>query len=163
MGRTGSFLASAGQIENFDIVCLGKGMAAGIPAGAVLVSPAVAEKIPRSIHTSTFGGNPLVCAGILAALSLLSDELLAHVQAVGSYFFERLKSLRSDRIRTVRGRGLMLGLQVKDGRDAVLRGLQNRRILAIPAADEVVRFLPPYILQASQVDETMAALEAILG
>jgi len=72
-GRTGRFLAMEHEAVSPDIVCLGKGLAGGIPVGATAVTPAVAARVPRGIHTSTFGGNPLACAGALAVLALLTD------------------------------------------------------------------------------------------
>jgi acetylornithine/succinyldiaminopimelate/putrescine aminotransferase len=72
-GRTGTFLASQKSNINYDIVCLGKGLAGGIPVGATLVSKEISLKIPKQIHTSTFGGNPLASAGIVATLELLNE------------------------------------------------------------------------------------------
>ncbi len=163
LGRTGSFLASEKEIENYDILCLGKGLAGGLPVGATLVSKEISPKITKSLHTSTFGGNPLVCAGVLSILELITDKLLFRVEELGNYFLERLKELKSELLREVRGRGMMLGMEVKDKRDLILKELQKRRILAIPAGSHVIRFLPPYILRKSHVDECINALQEILN
>lgn len=162
LGRTGSFLASEDEIENYDIVCLGKGLGGGVPAGATIVSEEISEKIPKSIHTSTFGGNPLVCAGIIATLELLNFEVISRVKEIGSYFLNRLKGIESDMIVEVRGKGLMLGIEVKGKRDLILKALQKGKILAIPAGENVVRFLPPYIIEKEQIDEAVDALSDIL-
>lgn len=161
-GRTGSFLASEDEIDSYDIVCLGKGLAGGLPVGATLVSKKISDKIKKSIHTSTFGGNPLVCAGIIATIDLLNEEFLSHIREIGDYFFNRLREIKSELVVGVRGRGLILGMEVKEKRDLILKLLQNRKILAIPAGENVVRFLPPYIIEKEQIDETVNVLSDIL-
>ena len=162
-GRTGDFLASQAEGLAYDIVTLGKGLACGIPVGATLVSPRVGEKIPRSSHTSTFGGNPLAAAGVRTALELLDDALAAHVRAMGEYFLAGLRAIGDDRIAAVRGRGLMIGVEVRGPRDEILKRLQESRILAVPAADNVVRFLPPYIIGRDHVDEALGKFRAVLA
>lgn len=163
VGRTGSFLASQQNGMDYDIVCLGKGLAGGLPVGATLVSPAVANKISRSIHTSTFGGNPLVGAGILATLDLLDDNMLASIQSLGNYFLKKLDMLQSDIISRIKGMGLMLGVEVRSQRDLILKKLQEAGILAIPAGKNVARFLPPYILTKVMVDEAVAIMQEVLN
>ena len=162
-GRTGYFLASHPEQVSYDLITLGKGLAGGIPIGATLVSEPIAEKIPRSSHTSTFGGNPLAAAGILAVLDLLDDERLATIRDVGDYFLIGLRTLRSGIIVEARGKGMMLGLEVKEKRDEVLKELQRAKILAIPAGENVVRFLPSYILEKMHVNETMEKIANILS
>ncbi len=163
VGRTGFFLASDFERSTYDIITLGKGLAGGIPVGATLVSESVAEKIPRSSHTSTFGGNPLAAAGILAVLDLLDDERLAHILKVGGYLLEGLRSMRSDLVVEARGAGLMLGLEVRERRDEVLKELQRARILAIPAGENVIRLLPPYILEKAHVDVALDKIARVFS
>jgi acetylornithine/LysW-gamma-L-lysine aminotransferase len=162
-GRTGRFLASHADRLDYDILTLGKGLAGGIPVGATLVSEAVAASVPRGAHTSTFGGNPLAAAGILATLGLLDDGVLARITSIGAYAQERLRTARSPLIREVRGAGLMLGVEVACPRDAVLKALQAKGILAIPAGDDVVRFLPPYIISEAEIDGLAAAFAEIFA
>lgn len=162
-GRTGDFLASQAEGLAYDIVTLGKGLACGIPVGATLVSAEVGDKIPRSSHTSTFGGNPLAAAGALAALEILDDALAAHVRALGEHFRIGLRAMDNERITAVRGRGLMIGVEVRSRRDEILKGLQEAGVLAIPAADNVVRFLPPYIIQREHIDEALGKFRAVLA
>ncbi|MDP4011560.1 MAG: aspartate aminotransferase family protein [Candidatus Roizmanbacteria bacterium] len=161
-GRTGTFLASQKSKIRYDIVCMGKGLAGGLPIGATLVSKEIAVKIPKQIHTSTFGGNPLACAGIIATLELLSEEMMAHVQEMGTYFISQLKTITSPLVSDVRGQGLMIGLEMKDKRNEVLKALQIHTILAIPAGENVVRFLPPFIIQKKHIDEVITVLNTIL-
>jgi len=162
-GRTGTFLASASEGIAYDILTLGKGLACGIPVGATLVSPRVADRIPRSAHTSTFGGNPLAAAGILAALELLDGPTAEHVRRTGEYFREGLRAIGGSEIAAVRGRGLMIGIQVRSRRDEILRRLQDEKVLAIPAGDDVVRFLPPYVVQKDHIDGALRTLAGVLS
>jgi len=161
-GRTGTFLASQRDEISYDIVCLGKGLAGGIPVGATLINSEIAQHVPKHIHTSTFGGNPLACAGMVAIVKLLDENLLNHVNEVGNYFMEQLSQIQSKQIVSVRGKGLMIGLEIKEGRDQILKDLQQHQILAIPAGDNVVRFLPPLLIQQKHVDQLVQALTQIL-
>jgi acetylornithine/LysW-gamma-L-lysine aminotransferase len=162
-GRTGRFLRSQAEGLAYDIVTLGKGLAGGIPIGAALVSAAVGERIPRGSHTSTFGGNPLACAGIKATLRLLDDARLEHVSSLGAYFLEELGRLSTPQIKETRGRGLMIGVELTGGRDEILKALQREKILAAPAGESVVRFLPPYIFEKEHVDVVIDKLRSVLG
>jgi len=108
------------------------------------------------------GGNPLTCAGVLTSVNLLDDALLNHIQTVGHYFLTSLKKIKSGLINDVRGKGLMIGIEVKDKRNDILKKLQENKILAIPASDNIVRFLPPYIIQKEHVDITVDKLNKIL-
>ena len=161
-GRTGTFLASAREGIEADIICLGKGLAGGLAVGATVVSAEIASRAVRSSHTSTFGGNPLACAGVNAILDYLEDAELERISRLGLYFRQEMDRLRGDRVTAVRGRGLMIGAVVPERRDEVLKGLQREKVLAIPAGNEVVRFLPPYIIEKEHIDRTVAALHAVL-
>lgn len=160
-GRTGSFLASQREGVSADIVCLGKGLAGGIPVGATVVSKQIASAIPKHIHTSTFGGNPLACAGVLATLDLLHQKRLDHVRTIGKYFKQQLALLQSEYIVEVRGEGLMLGLAIKDKRNQVLKLLQEAHVLAIPSGEDVIRFLPPYLIEQEHINTAIKTLQAI--
>jgi len=163
LGRTGSFLASSNELETYDILCLGKGLAGGLPVGATLVSSAIAAKITKGIHTSTFGGNPLVCAGILATLNLITSSLLMRVKEMGNYFLRSLNQLTHGKIVEVRGSGLMIGIDLREKRDAFLKALQNRGIIALPAGEKVVRFLPPFIIERNQVDNALDIISQVVA
>lgn len=163
-GRTGKFLASQWEQVSPDILCLGKGLAGGLPIGATLVTKEIAEKIPRNIHTSTFGGNPLTSAGIITTLKLLDKKRLTHIQKMGEYFRKQLSKLKSTVVGEIRGKGLMVGLEIKnDKRNEILRLLQQNGVLAIPAGETVVRFLPPYIVQKKNIDTVITTLIKILN
>jgi acetylornithine/LysW-gamma-L-lysine aminotransferase len=163
VGRTGKFLAVHHEDVAPDILVLGKGLAGGIPVGATLVSKAVAEKIPKAAQTSTFGGNPLACQGIITVLELVDDELLKRVERVGNLFIQKLRSIRHKRIVEVRGKGLMIGVELTGNRNDVLKKLQNRGVLACPAGDQIVRLLPSYLINESLIDGVVNEIEFSLS
>ncbi len=162
-GRTGTFLASQPEGLSADILTLGKGLGGGLPVGVTLVTAEVAQAIPKGAHTSTMGGNPLAAAGVLATLEFLDEARLAYITELGKYFLDSLNSLAGPLVKDIRGRGLMIGLEVACSRDAVLKALQKERVLAIPAGDSVIRFLPPYILEKTHVDILRQKLEGIFA
>lgn len=158
-GRTGSFTVCGAQGVAPDIICLGKGLAGGIPVGVAAVAGAHAAAITRGSHTSTFGGNPLAAAGALAVLSQLTDEVLAAVQAQGAWLRSELGRFSTD----VRGRGFMLGFAAPGKRDAILKGLQEQNVIAIPAGPDVVRLLPALIAERADLQLAVDALETCLA
>jgi [amino-group carrier protein]-gamma-(L-lysyl/L-ornithyl)-L-glutamate aminotransferase len=162
-GRTGRFLAGQHEGVGADIVCLGKGLAGGVPAGATLATEAVAAHAFRGAHSSTFGGNPLAAAGVLAVLGALTDAFLAEVAAKGQAFMSRLRAIDTGRIVEVRGRGLMVAVELDRERDRVLRELQNDGVLALPAGASAVRFLPPFVIEAQELERAVDALAAVLA
>lgn len=162
MGRTGSLLCSQQSGIEADILTLGKGLAGGIPVGATLINNKISAVIFKGLHTSTFGGNPLASAGVIATLNKIDDQILKHVTEMGSYFIKELKKIKSSSILGVRGQGLMIGLDVKVDRNNLLKKLQGEKILAIPAGETVVRFLPPLIIEKKHVDLVISVLKKVL-
>lgn len=157
-GRTGRFTVCGAQDVAPDILCLGKGLAGGIPVGVAAVAGVHAGTITRGSHTSTFGGNPLAAAGVLAVLSQLTDEMLVAVQEEGAWMRTELGRFSTD----VRGRGFMIGFAAPGGRDAMLKGLQERGVIAIPAGPDVVRLLPALIARRADLQRALDAVEACL-
>lgn len=161
-GRTGKFLAFHHSAIEPDIVCLGKGIAGGIPSGVVMMSNEVASQVAKAMQTSTFGGNPLSCAGINTVLDLLDDACLENIRELGEYFLRKLKKINSDLIVEVRGQGLMIGVEVNVDRDQILKSLQSEFILASPAGENVVRFLPPFTITKKEIDKIVLTLTNVL-
>ena len=164
LGRTGYWLAceAAGVVP--DIVCLGKGLGGGLPIGLVAWRSSLGS-IPRGSHGSTFGGNPLVCAAALATLHTLRDEgILLAARERGAWLREQLEARRGDwpLVRALRGRGLLIGLELRGRVTPVLRALQEQGVLALPAGQTVLRLLPPLILQPEEAERLIAALDAVL-
>ena len=162
VGRTGTFLAGEQFGLKPDILCLGKGIAGGIPIGVTLVTREISSKIPMLIHTSTFGGNPLACAGILAVLKELENgKVFDEVKELGKYFLDQLKSINTPKIIEVRGLGLMIGMELEENATPVLRALQQERIIALPAGSNIVRFLPPLTITKNELDKAISTLKRI--
>lgn len=161
VGRTGTFLYSQSENVEPDIVCLGKGLAGGIPVGATLVGAEIVSKVPKLSQTSTFGGNPLACRGVLEVIALLDDQTLAEITELGNEFRNGLNSLKSKIIKEVRGKGLMIGLEVTGDRGELLKRIQETQILACPAGDNVIRFLPPYIINKKLIKEVVTKLHKV--
>ncbi len=163
MGRTGKMFAFQHYSVQPDLVTLAKGIAGGVPMGAVLIGERVAPLKP-GIHGTTFGGNPLAAAASLATLEVLEAENLPQRAAeTGAYFLERLRSIQSPLIRDVRGMGLMIGVELKQKVAPIIQGLMAHGVLALPAGLTVVRFLPPLVITREQVDEVVAAFEAVVS
>ena len=164
VGRTGTFLASEPYGVEPDMVTLAKGLAGGVPIGALLMTDAVADAMPKGGHGTTFGGNPLSAAAGLAVLEEFERrDLLGHVREVGGYFKARLEALESPKIREVRGLGLMLGVELSGKAAPVIAALREAGVLSINAGASVIRFVPPLIISKVEVDEVVARVAAALA
>ena len=165
LGRTGEILASQAAGIQGDIVVLAKPLAGGLPLGAILVRDEVAGYLGPGMHGTTFGGGPLACRVALEFLSVLKRErVLKNVRKTGDYFRRRLLGLQKKHpmIREVRGRGLMLAIDLdRPSRPIVLRALE-RGLIVNNTHDTVVRFLPPLIVDKKLVDTACKVLDAVL-
>jgi len=164
MGRTGTFLASQQENVNPDIVCLSKGLGGGMPIGATIITEEISAKIPKGAHTSTFGGNPLSCCGCLTTLDYFEkNNLLSHVNEMGQYFIKSLRNIKSKKIKKIRGRGLMIGIQLKTDATPILKKLQDEGIIAAPSVEDTIRLLPPLIIQKNHVDFAILKFREVLN
>ena len=162
LGRTGKMFAFQHSGITPDLVCIAKSLAGGLPMGAVLFGESVKNLAP-GLHGSTFGGNPLSCAAALAALTVIEEEdLPGQAAAKGAYLMEELQSIESPRIREVRGKGLMIGIELKEKVVPYLQALQERHILALNAGLTTIRLLPPLVITREQLDQVVAALKEVL-
>jgi LysW-gamma-L-lysine/LysW-L-ornithine aminotransferase len=177
-GRTGRLWACehAGIVP--DVLCLAKGIAGGLPMGAACLGPRV-PSFPAGAHGSTFGGSPLACAAALATLDeLIERDLPTRAAVEGAWLLERLRALRSPVLREVRGLGLMIGIELrqvpaetqlasKRRRDSRVRPyldrLAERGVLALSAGPQVIRLLPPLVIERAQVEAVASALEEVLS
>ncbi len=164
VGRTGQWFGyqDAGVVP--DVISLAKGLAGGVPIGAIVASGELAQGFAPGSHASTFGGNPLACAASLAVIDTIEkDGLLARVQKAGERLAGALQKLVGKRGLAVRGRGLLRGLLVDgDATPYVLRA-RERGVLLSVAGGTVARFVPPFVVTDAQLDEGVAALEWALG
>jgi acetylornithine aminotransferase/acetylornithine/N-succinyldiaminopimelate aminotransferase len=168
MGRTGKWFAYQHYGILPDVTTIAKPIANGIPMGAMLCTNAAAEAITPGMHGTTFGGNPLACAVAIAVIDTIRrDNLLNHIQDVGSFFHEELTKLaaRHDCIVDVRGIGLMLGVELnsEDLAKRVTAELMKRQIIINRTSETVLRFLPPFILERQHVETVIKALDEIVS
>lgn len=166
MGRTGMWCAYQHFGIQPDITTLAKPLAGGLPLGAILCTEEVARSFHAGVHGTTFGGGPLACAvGIAVIDAIEKDNLLAKVTATGDYFMARLGELKKkhEAIVEVRGKGLMVAAELDsaDLAKKTVAEMLKRKILINCTSDTVLRFLPPFILERTHVDEAIAALDEI--
>lgn len=162
-GRTGKLFAFQHDGLQPDLVCLAKSIAGGMPMGAVLIGERVGS-LPPQTHGSTFGGNPLACAAALASLTfLLENHLPERAAELGAWFIEQLRRIESPLIREVRGLGLMVGMELKQKVTPYLQALMNEGVLALPAGLTVMRFLPPLVIEKSDLERVVEAVQVVLS
>lgn len=161
VGRTGTFLASENYDVKPDIATFAKGLGGGLPIGAVAVYGKLRDVMGFSSHGSTFGGNPVVCAGALEVMDRLDDAFLAEVRKKGDFVRKKLEGAKG--IESVSGLGLMIGVKPseKKASDVVREGI-NRGVLMLTAKDKI-RLLPPLTITEKQLDEALDVLLAILA
>jgi acetylornithine/LysW-gamma-L-lysine aminotransferase len=161
-GRTGRMFASEHHGLQPDLLCLAKGMAGGLPMGAVLIGERLGA-LPKKAHGTTFGGNPVSCAAALATIGYLeAEELPQRAADQGARFLAGLRAISSPRVRDVRGLGLMLALELKEPAGPHLAALAERGVLALTAGTNVMRFLPPLVISAGQVDTVVQEVAVVL-
>jgi 4-aminobutyrate aminotransferase len=174
VGRTGKMFAAQHFGVAPDIMTLAKGLGSGMPIGVTVAKRKLMEQWKRGAHGNTYGGNPLCCAAALATLDLVEREYAANAAKVGDYFFKRLQELQRtfDCIGHVRGKGLMLGMELVESRTtkAPARDLVDRLItrafhnglLLLSCGQSTLRFMPPLMINTDHVDEAIAIVSASL-
>jgi LysW-gamma-L-lysine/LysW-L-ornithine aminotransferase len=144
-----------------DIVCVSKSLGNGFPIGAVLCRDNV--NVSLLSHGSTFGGNPLACAAALATVNyMLENNVAERARENGEYLLQRLREINSEKIREVRGMGLMIGIELTERVGPYLKELMNRRILALPAGSTVLRLLPPLVISRDEIDRLVKTVGDVL-
>ena len=167
LGRTGKLLAEQHEGIEADVTLLGKALSGGFyPVSAVLSNNAVLGTLKPGQHGSTFGGNPLACAVARAALRVLVEEgMIENAAAQGTRFLDGLSGIRSNTIREVRGRGLMLAVELHPeagGARRYCQALQARGILAKDTHGHTIRIAPPLVISSDQVDWALEQIAATL-
>lgn len=161
-GRTGKWFGFEHSGIVPDIVALAKAIGGGLPMGAVCWRAAHGP-IDRASHGSTFGGNPLACAAAIATLSTIRDEgIVERVHSQGAWLMRELAELNLRGVRTVRGRGLMVGLELRGRVTPVLKALQEQGVLALPAGLNTLRLLPPLIISRDELRIVIDAIAEVL-
>ncbi|HUE72424.1 MAG TPA: aminotransferase class III-fold pyridoxal phosphate-dependent enzyme, partial [Pirellulaceae bacterium] len=174
MGRTGKMFAIEHWGVEPDIVCIAKGIASGMPLGAMVARSEVMDWGPGS-HASTFGGNPVSCVAALETIKLLEEGLMTNAAEVGAHLKSRLVELASKHaiIGDVRGLGLMIGAElVKDRatkepapkeRDEVVQRAFHKGLLLLGSGQNTIRFCPPLVITKEQADTAVAILDELLA
>ena len=161
-GRTGRMFACEHHGLEPDLICVAKGIAGGVPMGAVLIHGRLGPMPPR-LHGSTFGGNPLACAAARAAIRFIEEEGLPERAAeLGAWFIGELSGLGSPLVREVRGLGLMVGVELRRRVGPYLEALVERGVLALSAGTTVIRFLPPLVISREELSRVAEALAEVL-
>ena len=161
VGRTGKFLACENYHLKPDIVTLAKGLGGGLPIGAVVASEKAAAGMGPGSHGSTFGGNPVVCAGACAVVDAMDEEFLQNVNDCAAALWAALRAL--PHVAGVSGLGLMIGVQFEPGVSAAeVRAACERRGLLVLTAKDRLRLLPPLILTPADVEKAAAILRKTL-
>jgi len=166
LGRTGTLFAYQQAGVAPDILTLAKALAGGIPMGAMLAREEVMAAFSPGSHAATFGGNPFASAVALETLNtILEEDLPGRAARLGARILDRLRALqaRLPVIRALRGRGLLIGIEVAVDAKAIVATCMERGLLILTAGDDVLRLVPPLILSEAEADEGLAILEGVLG
>ena len=167
VGRTGTFYAFEREAMVPDIITLSKGLAGGVPMGAMIANLEVERAFEPGTHASTFGGNPLASAAALYIQQAMDEmNLLAHCQEVGAHLgaaLLRMAERRRPKTRGARGRGLLQGIVLEGDAGPVVQKARDRGVLLTVAGGTVVRFAPPLVVSKDEIDEAVAVLDAVLA
>jgi LysW-gamma-L-lysine/LysW-L-ornithine aminotransferase len=160
----GTCALSSGCVVQPDIMTLAKAIGSGIPLGAMTMTAEVADKMPKGGHGTTFGGNPLAMAAGIATIKYMKKHNMAEQCAeLGAYFVEKLKGIQSKKIKEIRARGLLIGVELKEHSAPYLEALErDHAILAYSATPTVMRFLPPLVISKAEIDQVVAATALVL-
>ena len=165
-GRTGKMWAGEHWNTAPDIMCLAKGIAGGVPMGATLVRSDILACMQKGEHSSTFGGNPLSCAaGIGAIQALTKDGLVENAAKMGKIFIDELERLKEKHkiIREVRGKGLMIGVELKfEVKDILFEGIQ-KGVLLLYSGKNIIRLLPPLVITEEDITKVIEILDVLLS
>ncbi len=165
-GRTGKWFGYQQSGVTPDVMTLAKGLGGGMAVGAIVAKPEIAAFLVPGTHASTFGGNPMACAGAIATFQAIKEEgLLANTESIGEYLLAGLRAMRQDFpfIKDVRGKGVMIGMELDRPGAGVVKRCLERRVLINCTHDTVLRMLPSMTLTREEADEGMAALRQALA
>ena len=165
LGRTGRMWASEHWDTAPDILCIAKGIAGGVPMGVTMVRPDILDCISKGEHSSTFGGNPLSCAAGTATLQALTqDGLIDNADKMGKLFRDGLERLKEKHtiIREIRGKGLMIGIELKfEVKNILMEGIE-KNLLLLYSGRNILRLLPPLVITEEEVTKSLEILDELL-
>jgi len=166
LGRTGKLFAHEHYGITPDIMTLAKGLGNGVPIGAMGCTDEVASGFSVGSHACTFGGNPLSTAAALATMKTLTEpSFIEHAAQLGEYLFDKLNAMakKHEAVVEVRGKGLMVGIEMKEAAAPLIGKMIESGIICGPAGPNILRFLPPLIISREHVDRVVATLDTLLG
>ncbi|MDP3765864.1 MAG: acetylornithine transaminase [Nanoarchaeota archaeon] len=159
-GRTGKFFAFQHSKVKPDIVTLAKGLANGIPIGVTISKENIAKSFAKNDHGSTFGGNPVACkAANFTVDYIIKNKLVDNAAVQGKYLMQKLNTIKSKSIKEIRGKGLMLGMEMKKNASKIQKNCLDKGLLVNLTAEKVLRFLPPLTINRKIID---AAVEILM-
>ena len=162
-GRTGRMFAFEHYEVIPDILTLAKAAGGGLPIGITAFHNKI-DNLAKLSHTTTFGGNPLVCAVATAVIEhLVRENIPKRAADRGAYFIDQLRAIDHPEIREVRGQGLMIGVELKHPAGSFARNMMNEGVLALLAGNNILRFLPPLIIDTAEIDQVVSALRRVLN
>ena len=165
IGRSGDFFAFEKSKVKPDIVPIAKGIGGGFPIGAVLMNKKVAVGMTAGTHGSTFGGNPLAMAVGNSVMDIIANKkFLKHVKSISKYFLENLNKIKEKYpgvIKEIRGRGLLIGIQLHTDQANFIKKLMDNKLLTIRAAENVVRILPPLNVKKNEIDQALRLIKKV--
>jgi len=165
LGRTGKMFAYQHYNVEPDILTIAKSLGGGIPIGAFIAKDKIASSFKPGDHGTTFGGNPVACAMAIAFIKVLEEEdLIGKCQKKGEYFKDKLKGLKEkypEKIEEIRGLGLMVGMELKEEGQEIVKKCVEEGVLINCAAKKVLRFLPPLIVKEKEIDDLIDILDKV--
>ena len=165
IGRTGNFFAFENSKVKPDIVPIAKGIGGGFPIGAVLMTKKVAFAMSPGTHGSTFGGNPLaMCVGNAVLDQILKKGFLNNLKKISKYFYKELNKIKKDYpniIKEIRGKGLLIGIQLNFDQSKFIKSLEKNYLLTIRAAENVIRILPPLNVKKNEIDLALKIISKV--
>jgi acetylornithine/N-succinyldiaminopimelate aminotransferase len=165
IGRSGDFFAFEKSKVKPDIVPIAKGIGGGFPIGAVLMNKKVASGMTAGTHGSTFGGNPLAMTVGNSVMDIISNKkFLKNVKNISEYFLSNLNKIQNEYpnvIKEIRGRGLLIGIQLKVDQTKFIKKLMENNLLTIRAAENVVRILPPLNVKKNEINQSLEIIKKV--
>ena len=165
-GRTGKMFGCDHWCVTPDVICLAKPFAGGLPIGITVAKEEIMSSLKIGEHSTTFSGSPLVCAAGCAAIDVLvKNKLAERAEKIGAYFKAKLEELQTKHniVKEVRGLGLMLGMELRyDVRNIILKTME-KGVLVLDAGRNILRFLPPLVIEKEQIDKTLIVLDEVIG
>jgi len=165
IGRSGDFFAFEKSKVKPDIVPIAKGIGGGFPIGAVLMNKKVASGMTAGTHGSTFGGNPLAMTVGNSVIDIISNKkFLKNVKRISEHFLSNLNKIKDEYpniIKEIRGRGLLIGIQLKIDQTKFIKMLMDNNLLTIRAAENVVRILPPLNVKKNEINQSLKIIKKV--